>query len=87
MESNVTVSHEDDDVIMAESGLNLAELDMQDDRELIHMVLEDANFEAELEGGPTSSSASSGPSTAVAATVAAVSVSTAGNFEFTRLLN
>ena len=52
-ETNVTVSHEEDDVIMAESGLNLAELDMQDDRELIHMVLEDANFEQELEGDPT----------------------------------
>ena len=39
---------------MAESGLNLAELDTPDDRELIHMVLEDANFEQELEGGSTS---------------------------------
>ena len=53
-ETNVTVSHEEDEAIMAESGLNLAELDMQDDRELIHMVLEDANFEQELEGGPSS---------------------------------
>lgn len=40
---------------MAESGLNLAELDTQDDRELIHMVLEDANFEQELEGEPNAS--------------------------------
>lgn len=40
---------------MAESGLNLAELDTQDDRELIHMVLEDANFEQELEGEPNTS--------------------------------
>ncbi len=55
METNVTVSHEEDDVIMAESGLNLAELDTQDDRELIHMVLEDANFEQELEGEPNAS--------------------------------
>ena len=59
METNVTVSHEEDDVIMAESGLNLAELDTQDDRELIHMVLEDANFEQELEGGPNASVAMS----------------------------
>lgn len=51
----MTVSHEEDDVIMAESGLNLAELDTQDDRELIHMVLEDANFEQELEGEPNAS--------------------------------
>ena len=51
-ERSATVSHDDDDdAIMAESGLNLAELDTQDDRELIHMVLEDANFEQELEGG------------------------------------
>ena len=49
------MSHEEDDVIMAESGLNLAELDTQDDRELIHMVLEDANFEQELEGEPNAS--------------------------------
>lgn len=55
LETNVTVSHEEDDVIMAESGLNLAELDTQDDRELIHMVLEDANFEQELEGEPNAS--------------------------------
>lgn len=55
LETNVTVSHEEDDVIMAESGLNFAELDSQDDRELIHMVLEDANFEQELEGEPNAS--------------------------------
>ena len=60
-ETNVTVSHEEDDVIMAESGLNLAELDTQDDRELIHMVLEDANFEQELEGGPNAAVATSSP--------------------------
>lgn len=60
-ETNVTVSHEEDDVIMAESGLNLAELDTQDDRELIHMVLEDANFEQELEGGPNAAAATSSP--------------------------
>jgi len=60
-ESNVTVSHEEEDVIMAESGLNLAELDTQDDRDLIHMVLEDANFEQELEGGPNSAVATSSP--------------------------
>lgn len=60
LETNVTVSHEEEDVIMAESGLNLAELDTQDDRELIHMVLEDANFEQELEGGPNASVAMSG---------------------------
>ncbi len=46
---------------MAESGLNLAELDTQDDRDLIHMVLEDANFEQELEGGPNSAVATSSP--------------------------
>lgn len=46
---------------MAESGLNLAELDTQDDRELIHMVLEDANFEQELEGGPNAAVATSSP--------------------------
>lgn len=57
----MTVSHEDDDVIMAESGLNLAELDTQDDRELIHMVLEDANFEQELEGEPSGAVATSSP--------------------------
>lgn len=51
--------HEDDDVIMAESGLNLAELDTQDDRDLIHMVLEDANFEQELEGGSNSATVTS----------------------------
>ena len=78
MESNVTVSHEDDDVIMAESGLNLAELDMQDDRELIHMVLEDANFEAELEGDPTSTSASTAASASNAPTAGA---SNTGNIE------
>lgn len=60
-ESNVTVSHEEEDVIMAESGLNLAELETQDDRELIHMVLEDANFEQELEGGPNGAIATSSP--------------------------
>lgn len=60
-ETNVTVSHEEDDVIMAESGLNLAELETQDDRELIHMVLEDANFEQELEGGPNGAIATSSP--------------------------
>ena len=57
----MTVSHEEDDVIMAESGLNLAELDTQDDRDLIHMVLEDANFEQELEGGPNAAIATSSP--------------------------
>lgn len=55
------MSHEEDDVIMAESGLNLAELDTQDDRDLIHMVLEDANFEQELEGGPNAAVATSSP--------------------------
>ena len=47
---------------MAQSGLNLAELDTPDDRELIHMVLENVNFEQEHEEGsistPTSAAVS-----------------------------